>query len=320
MSKLRYAGGGLDRASLRRAQPDWVLDQLEHNTSLVVPVSGTRNLFALEPSEGTFSHALLPRVSELRDHLDGDAEFVLLGLRETVAVFTLDLSTVEDEIITRRFAGEFADLRIAGACLSGPDASSLAYARGLLHWHRTHGFCGGCGRQTTSAHGGHMRSCLECAWEAFPRIDSAVIMLVETTNDAGEAICLLGRNARLPTGIFSTLGGFVETGESLEETVAREVMEEAGVRVDTVNYRGSQPWPFPASLMLGFRAHATTTEICRHDEELEEAYWFTASELSNFGEWSDDSATLRLPRHDSIARVLIDEWLGEQVGNAPTGC
>jgi NAD+ diphosphatase len=162
-----------------------------------------------------------------------------------------------------------------------------------------------------SAHGGHMRRCPTCARETFPRIDSAVIMLVETTNETGEPICLLGRHARLPTGIFSTLAGFVETGESLEETVVREVMEESGVKVDRVDYRGSQPWPLPASLMLGFRARATTTDISAHDDELEAVAWFTAEELSGFGEWSDEAAEFRLPRRDSIARVLIDEWLAE---------
>ena len=311
LESLRYAAGGLDRASSLRTDSDWVRQQLEHEASLVVPVFGAHSLFAVDALDQTFTGAILPRAGEIRTSRPPAGEVVLLGLRESIAIFAVELSADASTDITRQFGGQFEDLRLAGACLSGPDAALLAYGRGLLHWHRTHQYCGSCGAQMDSAHGGHMRRCPTCARETFPRIDSAVIMLVETTNETGEPICLLGRHARLPTGIFSTLAGFVETGESLEETVVREVMEESGVKVDRVDYRGSQPWPFPASLMLGFRTRATTTDISAHDDELEAVAWFTAEELSGFGEWSDEAAEFRLPRRDSIARVLIDEWLAE---------
>ena len=190
----------------------------------------------------------------------------------------------------------------------------MAYARGILHWHQHHRYCGQCGHPTENQHGGHMRLCLnpDCGRETFPRTDPAVIMLVEHTPSNGEPPkCLLGRHSAWPPGSYSTLAGFVEPVESLEEAVAREVFEEAGIRVANVRYQASQPWPFPSSLMLGFRAQAETTAIKLDPDELADARWFTAEEIRSFGEWGDDSASLRLPRKDSIARFLVESWLGE---------
>jgi len=126
--------------------------------------------------------------------------------------------------------------------------------------------------------------------------------------------CLLGRHTRLPRGAYSLLAGFVEPGESLEDAVAREVWEEAGIRVRDVRYQASQPWPFPYSMMVGFRGVAETEEIILDTDELEDARWFTAAEVSRFGEWEDDTASFRVPRRDSIARYLLDEWIAEQLG------
>jgi NAD+ diphosphatase len=144
-----------------------------------------------------------------------------------------------------------------------------------------------------------------------PRTDPAVIMLVVRGGGDRPHQCLLGNNTKMPNGVYSTLAGFVEPGESLEEAVAREVYEEAGVRVTDVTYTGSQPWPFPASIMLGFRATAVTTDIDIDPQELDDARWFTAEDLRTFGEWADDDADRRLPRKDSIARALIETWLAD---------
>jgi len=148
---------------------------------------------------------------------------------------------------------------------------------------------------------------------AFPRIDPAVIVLVvdEGMHRDGVPRCLLGRAPGWPSGVYSTLAGFVEPGETLEETVAREVREESGIGIRDVRYRASQPWPFPSSLMLGFHAIARTLEIERHDQELEDARWFTAEQLRDTGTWGEDKA-LCLPRQDSIARYLIEIWLQDQ--------
>ena len=163
---------------------------------------------------------------------------------------------------------------------------------------------------------GHVRQCTnpECGTESFPRTDPVVIKLViRPASENRPARCLFGRNRRFPRGAYSLLAGFVEPGESLEDAVAREVWEEAGVRVRDVRYEASQPWPFPYSMMLGFRAAAETEEIVLDGDELDEARWFTAAEVAEFGEWEDESAEFRRPRKDSIARALIDLWIEEQL-------
>ena len=167
---------------------------------------------------------------------------------------------------------------------------------------------------TRSDQGGHLRICSRpaCGGRAFPRTDPAIIVLVEHAG-AANPVCLLGRSSRFPPGVHSTLAGFVEPGESLEEAVVREVHEESGIEVDRVEYLASQPWPFPSSLMIGFHAHARTTRITRHDGELENAAWFNPEEVRNAGEWGDQDCTLCLPRRDSIARFLIERWL-ERIG------
>ena len=183
----------------------------------------------------------------------------------------------------------------------------LAYANALVHWHRTHRYCGACGTPTTSVRGGHVRRCSDaaCAREHFPRTDPAVITLV-CDGDR----CLLARRRDWAPGRRSTVAGFVEPGETLEHTVAREVFEEVGVRVGDVRYRGSQPWPFPQSLMLGFRATAASTEIAVDGDEIAEADWYTPGRI----EADAAAGTLILPPFDSISRRLVEDWLAEREG------
>jgi len=177
------------------------------------------------------------------------------------------------------------------------EAGLLGYARAIISWRRRHRFCGTCGAKTMSAKSGHVLVCSNpsCRHEQFPRIDPAIIVLV---SDAERA--LLGRQAAWPVGRYSTIAGFVEPGESLEDAVAREVFEETGIEVDRIEYHSSQPWPFPASLMLGFTAHAVTTEVHLRDQELEDARWFTRADLASNG-------TL-LPPRQSISYRLIEHW------------
>jgi NAD+ diphosphatase len=170
-----------------------------------------------------------------------------------------------------------------------------------MHWHSRHGFCGVCGSPTLSASAGHVRKCTNpgCGSSHFPRTDPAVIMLAHDGERA-----LLGRQKVWAKGMYSTLAGFVEPGESLEEAVRREVMEETGVAVGEVVYHSSQPWPFPASLMIGFHAEARSGTIDLVDGELEDAGWFTRAELRRFADQGKS-----LPRQDSIARQLVEDWL-----------
>jgi len=197
----------------------------------------------------------------------------------------------------------FADLRQLGARLDRREGSLLALARAMLFWHSRHRFCGLCGNPTRSEEAGHMRRCTDpaCHTVHFPRTDPAVIMLVTDGDRA-----LLGRNKNFPVpGMYSTLAGFVEPGESLEDAVTREVREETAIEVAAVHYHSSQPWPFPANIMLGFYAEAATSEIAVDYGELEDARWFERDWLASHA----DDDTFRLPRRDSIARRLIEDWL-----------
>jgi NAD+ diphosphatase len=201
--------------------------------------------------------------------------------------------------------GKAAGLRQVGALLDDRDAGLLVYAVALEAWHTTHEFCPRCGSRTTITASGHMRICPKDGSQHFPRVDPAVIMLIHDDDDR----VLLGRGPEWPEGRMSVLAGFVEPGESLEHAVMREVLEEVGVTVTAPRYMGSQPWPFPRSLMLGFIARATTTEIHRDPAEIAEARWLSRDELAA----QVEAGTLRLPGQVSIARRLIETWYGKPI-------
>lgn len=249
---------------------------------------------------------------QINDLTRNNENAIFLGIDQSVPLFALDLSGEPVEALEPLLhASEFIDLRECSWLLDVHQAGLLAYARGLAFWNRHHQFCGSCGQATEFEHGGHMRRCVntDCARLHFPRTDPAVIMLVEDRSDPDNPKCLLARNSRFPSRMMSTLAGFVDPLESLEETVAREVFEECGIRVDQIEYQASQPWPFPASIMLAFRAQALTLEIEIDGVEIEEAYWFDLDQLKRFGEWGDDGDYFCLPRKDSVARFLVDSWI-----------
>ena len=312
-----YAGGHLDRAAEQRQDPHWVAARLARPSTRIVPVWRDRNLIDGFEAASPRPIAVMPRGADAARIIDRASEITFLGLDGDGAVFAADLSAFEQApALDLAGGGAFVDLRKTGPLMAAGEGALLAYARGLLHWHRQQHFCSRCGQSTESRHGGHMRACANpaCGRETFPRIDPAVIMLIEyVPPDGTPPLCLLGHHVRMPSGAYSTLAGFVEPGESLEEAVAREVLEEVGVRVTEVRYQGSQPWPFPSSIMLGFRARAENTVITLDENELADARWFTAAELRAFGEWGDPDVALRIPRRDSIARFLVDTWwLNEQ--------
>jgi NAD+ diphosphatase len=296
----------LDRADHLRRDGDWLIARLADPGSRFVPVWRARNLIRgdAEPRavwlDGAAARALQTQASET----------VFLGLAGETAYFALDLSAIEDPETAPELAdggaplGVFLDLRAVGPLVERGEGAILAYARGLVHWHQRHRFCGVCGEATTSAQGGHLRRCrdADCGTQHFPRTDPAVIMLIHDGEN-----CVLGRQKIWANGMHSTLAGFVEPGESLEEAVAREVMEEVGLELDEIGYHSSQPWPFPASLMLGFHATCRNRPLRVNEEELAGADWYSRDALKASPE--DDS--FRLPRRDSIARRLIDDWLAE---------
>ncbi|MDP3968029.1 MAG: NAD(+) diphosphatase [Nocardioides sp.] len=195
-------------------------------------------------------------------------------------------------------------LRVLVQDLEEAEADLLIHAVALAEWHRAHRFCGRCGGVFTATAGGHVLTCGSCGRDQFPRTDPAVIMLVTDGPEAERA--LLGRHPQWPEGRFSTLAGFVEPGESMEDAVRREVAEEVGVTIGPVTYFGNQPWPFPASLMIGFVAEATSVEVDVDGEEIEAARWFTREEMKAEAE----AGTLVLPGGISISRSLIEDWYG----------
>ncbi len=295
-----YAGGGLDRAHERRGDPAWLAERLADPRTLLVPVWRQRNLFLQVESP----QARFLRVDEAGHLVEQAAGLALLGLYEETTYIALDLTPLEapepGPSLTEDSA--FQDIRAVGPLLAHWEGALLAYARGMMYWDARHRFCGLCGHPTESLEAGHLRRCRnpDCGAPHFPRTDPAVIMLVHDGDR-----CLMGRQAVWPSGMHSTLAGFVEPGESLEDAVAREVEEESGIRVDEVRYHSSQPWPFPSSIMLGFHARYAGGRLVVNPDELESARWFSRDELLNSPE--DDS--LRLPRKDSIARRLIEDWL-----------
>lgn len=203
-----------------------------------------------------------------------------------------------------------AGLRDVGALLDDRHAGLFVHAVALANWHQLHPHCPRCGGPTESGHGGHVRTCTRDGSAHFPRTDPAVIMLVHDGADA----CVLGRQPSWPPRRFSTLAGFVEPGESAEQAVAREVAEEVGLRVTDISYRASQPWPFPASLMLGFTARATDTDIVVDRTELDDARWFGRPELAD----AVEDRQVLLPPPVSIAYRLIRDWLTPRLTPTPT--
>ena len=299
-----YGFSGLDRSAHIREDEAWIDRLLATPDTCIVPVWRSRSLIA-EDAAGDPRAAMLMAVEH--QALIERADFVaFLGEKAGVAHIAVDISGFDEVQINETFAdhGMFVDLRQIGPVLERFEGSLLAYARGLMYWHQRHRFCGVCGSPTTVVKGGHQRNCANdsCRAPTFPRTDSAVIMLVHDGDRA-----LLGRQKIWKPGMYSTLAGFLEPGETLEEAVAREVWEEANIDVEDVRYHSSQPWPFPASIMLGFYARARSTEIRRNDEEVEDAQWFTLDQLRNF-----EAHGKSLPRLDSIARRLIEDWMTEQ--------
>ena len=313
-----FAGGGLDRATHLRADPRWISDRLSDPASRIVPVWRERSLVAraagevpVETDAMAYAPVLLPPAAGASD-LEPPEEWIFLGLEGRAeggrAVFAADVSGDAGDARKESpsdgpldGAGEFLDLRAVGAMLGQGDGSLLAYARAIVTWSRRHRFCGTCGCPTRPEQGGHVRRCGEdtCGAEHFPRTDPAIIVLV-TDGDR----CLLGRKDIWPEGVYSTLAGFVEPGESLSEAVIREVREESGIEVGSVRYRSSQPWPFPASLMLGFRAERVGGKLSVARQELVDARWFDRADFARRREIG-----LRLPGRVSISRRLIEDWL-----------
>jgi NAD+ diphosphatase len=285
------AGPYMDRAAHLRKDPAWFANALADERSRYLPVWNSRNLIV----EGEAPRAALLELCAVPAALRNENDLILLGRYGDSNVFAYEIESIEPPQLG---AGRrFEDLRVLASMLSPTEAGLLGFARGMVLWRARHRFCGICGAATLAARGGHVLICTNraCRHEQFPRTDPAIIVLVSDGERA-----LLGRQASWPVGRYSTIAGFVEPGESLEDAVAREVFEETGIEVDQIEYHSSQPWPFPSSLMLGFTAHALTTQIIRRDDELEDAQWFTRADLA--------SGRPLVPPGVSISFRLIEHW------------
>jgi NAD+ diphosphatase len=287
-----FSGPYLDRATNLRKDDAFLAAALRDAAALIVPVWNSRSLVR-HGAEGCCAE-FIALTHEFRRGV-ADSELVMLGRFRGHVCFAAELAGDPPANLPPESA--FEDLRVAGALLPPDEAGLLAYARAMILWRQRHRHCGTCGAPTASASAGHVMRCTraECAAEHFPRLDPAIIVLVTDGERA-----LLGRQASWPAGRYSTIAGFVEPGESLEDAVAREVLEETAVTVLDATYHSSQPWPFPSSLMVGFTARAAPDSVPKVDDELEDARWVSRDDISQ--------GRIGLPSPQSISFRLVEDW------------
>lgn len=310
---VTFGGSGLDRAASRRGDAEWQTAALAGGR--VLPVWRGKPL-----CDGTEALGWVAADSPV---LERAGARVFLGMDGEAPVFAADVSSWEpgaeaeaaqagffDPTVQRHpaLAGEmgFRELRGVMAALTPREAELAATARALLEWHRTHGFCAACGARSEVVQAGWQRQCPACNAQHFPRTDPVVIMLITRGNSV-----LMGRSPGWPEGMYSLLAGFIEPGETVEAAVRREVAEEAGVRVGAVRYLASQPWPFPASLMLGCAGEAETDAIVLDPTELEDALWITREEMVSV--MAGTHPRLKPPRRGAIAQFLMANWLADRL-------
>ena len=296
-----FAGNPLDRGEVERRDEERLAAQASDPSSLMLP------MWQLNvPVSG--DHALTWMKAEEVQRLNVEAAPIFLGLLDGVSHFVVDVSSVDRGDIEGD-GRTFEDARTTAEYMSSTDSGIVAQARAQLSWHNRHGFCTVCGHPTHFARGGQVRRCAECGTEHYPRTDPVVITVVHD----GER-CLLGqsRGRLVAMRRYSALAGFMDQGESIEEAVAREVMEEAGIQVGSVSYHSSQPWPFPSSLMIGCHADAATTDIHFEPEEMADVQWFTRDEVRLA--LDERSEILAIPGPTAIAHHLIRAWANGEVG------
>ncbi|HKU37077.1 MAG TPA: NAD(+) diphosphatase [Polyangiales bacterium] len=297
----------LSRAAERRADIDYLEGLLAQPSTRLVPLWREQ---ALMHDAGGLA---LPSLEHAKDLLERSAELVFLGLIDDQAYFAADISELGTPLDHPAFTGArlAGDARSILSQVSDREAELALYARAILLWHARHRHCSVCGRATRPKDGGHSRLCPapECKAQHFPRTDPCVLVLVHD----GEQ-CLLGRQASWPKGMYSALAGFVEPCEDLETAAAREVLEESGVEIGELHYFASQPWPFPASLMIGFEAKPKTRDIHLNDAELEDARWFTRAELRAAAVVPRAEAPFFVPPLHSLAGRMLARFIASEGG------
>ena len=300
-----YASSAINRHGNYRNDKNLLKNMIIEKNTKFIPFYNGKNLFT--EMNKNITPVIFNKI-ELDDFFPNAMNnTIFLGVANTLNYIGVDLSSPNQKF--ERWLKKnniiIDDLRKYGPVLDDIEASFLALSNGMFFWHNTHKFCGSCGSQNFSTEGGFVMKCSnnKCSKSHFPRTDPAIITLISFQDKV-----LLGRSPRFPDSMYSTLAGFVEPGESLEQALEREVFEEVGIKVKNIKYFNSQPWPFPASLMLGFFAEAVNDQMTIDYDEIEDAHWFSINELKSL-EHPSISGGFKLPRVDSIARRLVDTWV-----------
>jgi len=297
---IPFSGNPLNREAVRRRDAKWVAGHLGDERGRYLPFAKLNPLLK-QGEERQLAWAKREMFEDIET-----PEPVFLGTHGEVAHFAVDVSSVDEPEETLGVAdvASFEDLRAMVGVMPGPDASIASQGRAYVDWHARNGYCATCGGGTRAVQGGAHRVCTECAIEHFPRTDPVAIAAVVHGDQ-----CLLGRGPGWPSNMFSALAGFVEPGESLEEAVRREVLEESSIVVGRVRYIASQPWTFPSSFMIGCLAEAETTEISIDRAEIEEARWFSRDQLAKG--LAGETDEVMVPPPMAIAHHLIRAWIDE---------
>lgn len=298
-----YAGNELDRLGNQRDDAAYVADCAQERGARIVLFAAGNPVLRTINARLTALHPL-----QALSVFDNAPSMILLGRDAIGPIFAswLDDNPPDFGVQTATLDASI-DLRTLGSdkMLPRSELGLLAQAKSLVGWHLHHQFCARCGHQTTMAQAGWRRECTACDAQHFPRTDPVVIMLVTHGDD-----CLLARQPRFAPGVYSCLAGFVEPGETIEDAVRREVMEEAGIAVGSLEYLASQPWPFPSSLMIGCHGRAQSRNIVIDALELEDARWFGKGEIETM-RGRTHAYGLTVPPQIAIARTLLDDWMAK---------
>ena len=300
-----YAGNPLNRGDNERRDEEWLSASAKAATSKFLPL-WENTVMITEGSDQSLGWLDITDITRLGIEVEG----VFLGLRDGAAYFTVDITKNEHAVKDLKESGDWAfeDTRAVTGLISATDSGIVAQARAQINWHNRHGFCSVCGHPTEMKKGGHVRRCGNCNTQHFPRTDPVVITAVSD----GDRLLLGQSKGRLQAmNRYSVLAGFIDQGESIEEAVQREIMEESGIQVRNVRYHSSQPWPFPSTLMIGCHADAATSEITMDEGEMTDVRWFTRKDI--LSGLAGTNENLALPGSIAIAYHLITAWAKNDV-------